>query len=359
MGKSLEEIRAQLLAKQERQERAQNGGSFQSNEIFPFWNAPFDSTTLVRFLPDGNDDNTFFWEERQMIKMPFNGIKGEHSNPVVVQVPCMEMYGASCPVLAQIRPLWKGDEEDKKLASTYWKKKSYILQGFVVNAPFEEKDVPEFAIRRFILNSSIFKLISASLMDPEIEHSPVDIQNGLDFKLIKTQQGKWANYSTSTWARRPRPLTQGEIESLKEKGLYVLKDYLPKRPTEDEVRIIGEMFTASFNGLPYDGEKWGQAFRPFGFKAPAEAEVESGTRSAPSTAKAKLPAEVADAPAPSASVNSALADLQTRTAPKAAVVEDEVPFETKAAPTPAASDDDDIDDILATIQKRRASQQNG
>ena len=48
----------------------------------------------MRFLPDGNADNTFFWAERLMIKLPFAGVKGEtDSRPVQVQVPCMEMYG--------------------------------------------------------------------------------------------------------------------------------------------------------------------------------------------------------------------------------------------------------------------------
>jgi hypothetical protein len=47
---------------------------------------------VVRFLPDSDPNNTFFWTERAMIKLPFNSIKGEPgSAPVIVQVPCMEI----------------------------------------------------------------------------------------------------------------------------------------------------------------------------------------------------------------------------------------------------------------------------
>jgi hypothetical protein len=65
-------------------------------------------SATFRFLPDGNTDNTFFWAERLMIKLPFAGIKGEtDSRPVQVQVPCMEMYGESCGILNEVRGWFK------------------------------------------------------------------------------------------------------------------------------------------------------------------------------------------------------------------------------------------------------------
>ena len=44
---------------------------------YKFWDIPENSTATVRFLPDGNDDNSFFWVRRITIKMPFSGTKGE------------------------------------------------------------------------------------------------------------------------------------------------------------------------------------------------------------------------------------------------------------------------------------------
>jgi cytoskeletal protein RodZ len=48
-----------------------------------------------------------------------------------------------------------------------------------------------------------------------------------------------------------------------------LSTFLPKKPTEVELRVIKEMFEASVDGQPYDTERWGQYFRPAGVQAPA------------------------------------------------------------------------------------------
>jgi hypothetical protein len=78
------------------------------NAIYPHWNIPEGQEAVVRFLPDKDETNTFFWTERNMIKLPFNGIKGQtDTRPVTVQVPCMEMYGKTCPVLTEVRPWFK------------------------------------------------------------------------------------------------------------------------------------------------------------------------------------------------------------------------------------------------------------
>jgi hypothetical protein len=137
---SLEEIRAKLLQQQNKAEG--NNRSSGDSAMFPFWNTPEGGSTLIRFLPDGDPSNTFFWAERLVIKLPFQGIKGDHNNEVIVQVPCMEMYGETCPILAETRPWWKGDQQMQDLARRYWKKKSYLFQGFVVKSDFEEKDTP-------------------------------------------------------------------------------------------------------------------------------------------------------------------------------------------------------------------------
>ena len=88
---TLAEIRAKLKASESKGSGERTGGD---NSIYPFWNLKEGEESVLRFLPDGNTDNTFFWVERAMIKLPFAGIKGEsESKPTIVQVPCVEMYG--------------------------------------------------------------------------------------------------------------------------------------------------------------------------------------------------------------------------------------------------------------------------
>ena len=97
---SLAEIRAKL--KEQEANTGGNRGQQGPNPIYPFWNIKEGESATMRFLPDGDQDNTFFWKERLMIKLPFAGVKGEtDSRPVQVQVPCMEMYGETVTSLTK------------------------------------------------------------------------------------------------------------------------------------------------------------------------------------------------------------------------------------------------------------------
>ena len=165
---TLAEIRARLQAQETRQSGSSNVGD---NAIYPHWNIQENETSVLRFLPDGNASNTFFWAERQMIRLPFQGIKNEvDSKPTTVQVPCMEMWEptGSCPVLAEVRP-WFKDASLEEQGRKYWKKRSYIFQGFVRENPLNEDSTPENPIRRFIMGPQLFNIFKASLMDPVMD----------------------------------------------------------------------------------------------------------------------------------------------------------------------------------------------
>ena len=326
---TLAEIRAKL-------QEAQNKGSGSSsqgggdNAIYPHWNMQEGKEATIRFLPDGNSNNTFFWVERAMIKLPFAGIKGEtDSRPVQVQVPCVEMYGPNetCPILSEVRG-WFKDKSLEEMGRKYWKKRSYIFQGFVVDDPLKEDTQPENPIRRFIIGPQIFTLIKGALMDPELEELPTDYLRGVDFKIAKTSKGGFADYSTSKWSRRERALTDIEQAAIAQHGLFNLSDFLPKKPTDVELKVMKEMFEASVDGEAYDPERWGQYFKPAGM---GQATGDPVAKSAP----AKV----------------------------AAPVEEDLPFDpdpvaAPAAPQPAAAPAGDgsasrAQDILAMIRNRQ------
>jgi hypothetical protein len=279
---SLQEIRAKLKQQETRGSNSNSGGG--DNSVYPFWNMQEGQTATLRFLPDGNSSNTFFWTERLMIKLPFAGVKGEtESRPVQVQVPCMEMYGETCPILSEVRG-WFKDPNLEEMGRKYWKKRSYIFQGFVADNPIKEDETPSNPIRRFIIGPQIFQLIKAALMDPDMEELPTDYTDGVDFRLQKASKGGFADYGASNWARRSRPLTDAEMKAINDHGLYNLSDFLPKKPTEVELKVISEMFEASVDGEPYDAERWSQYFRPAGMAA------QTGDPNSPAPApKAKAP----------------------------------------------------------------------
>jgi len=336
MATSLAEIRAKLKAQESRSERTGGG----DNAIFPHWNIPEGSTAVVRFLPDGNPDNTFFWAERLMIRLPFNGVKNDmnNQNQVVVQVPCVEMWNETCPILTEVRG-WFKDSSLEEMGRKYWKKRSYIFQGFVQENPMQE-DSPENPIRRFVISPSIYNLIKDALMDPDIQEMPTDYTQGLDFRITKTTKGQYADYSTSKWARKETALTESQMAAIETHGLHDLSEFLPKRPTEVELNVIKEMFEASVDGQPYDVERFGQYYRPYGVDAPASSSTASAPAApAPTASAAPTPAPVAN-PAP-------VAEAAPAPAPQSETVE------APAAPTAGEGENKRAEDILAMIRNRQ------
>lgn len=234
-----------------------------------------------------------------MIKLPFAGVKGQPgSKPVTVSVPCVEMWQEPCPILAEVRT-WFKDPNLEDMGRKYWKKRSYIFQGFVRENPLSD-DKPENPIRRFIIGPQLYAPIKDALMDPELVELPTDYMQGLDFVIKKTSKGGFADYSTSKWARRESALTEEESTAIQQYGLNNLSEFLPKKPSALELDIIKQMFEDSVNGMPYDIDKYGQYYRPPGVQAPtAQSESAPAAPAAPAAlAPAAAPAAPAAEPAP-------------------------------------------------------------
>lgn len=333
----LAQLRAKLLEKENNQRSAVS-----DNAIFPFWNIDFDSMAVIRFLPDGVP-NDFFWVERQMIRLTFPNIIGQTNTggkDVLVQVPCNEMFGGTCPILTEVRPWFKEPDMDK-IARQYWKKRSYIFQGFIRENPLREDDAPENPIRRLVINPSVYDIIKTALMDDEMEEMPTDYLEGTDFRLTKTKQGEYANYKTSTYSRKSTALTDEELAAIEQYGLKNLSDFLPKRPGDKELEIIKEMFGASVDGQPYDPERWASYYKPVGLDWKG-ASTESNNKAAVS--------QVSDV------TNSTPQAEQTKDVTSVTVTEEvhvaDVTVENTSADTLPSVERKDPKDILASIRAR-------
>jgi len=270
---TLAEIRARLQAQENKSNQTTKGQA--DNAIYPHWKIPENTAATVRFLPDADQTNLYgFWRERNVIRLPFNGIKGEQNSKLVtVQVPCIDMYlpdpnsdRSVCPILAEVRP-WYKDETLVSKANAYWKKRTYLFQGFVRASSLKEEATPENPIRRFVFTKQLFPLIRSGITDPEVLELPTHYERGLDFnirKTLKSGANSYADYTTSGYARRESSLTEAELAAIEKHGLYNLGDFLPKKPNDAELKIIMEMFEASVDGKPYDKERWGNYYRPYG-----------------------------------------------------------------------------------------------
>jgi hypothetical protein len=133
---------------------------------------------------------------------------------------------------------------------------------------------------------------------------------GLDFRIAKTSKGGFADYSTSKWSRRERSLTGDESSAVEAHGLFDLSGFLPKKPTDVELKVMKEMFEASVDGEAYDMERWGQYFKPAGMSQA------TGDPNRPAAAATPVP-DADDEPTPVAKAEAPKADAGVEGASRA------------------------------------------
>jgi hypothetical protein len=235
-----------------------------TSQNYPFWNQPTDTNSIIRFLPFKGDEAGIFWNEVHMRPLTFCGILGEdEGKPVTINVPSMTMYGEKDRVNEHLRPLW---DTDKETARKFYHKKSFEFYGFVIKSPFEEVDTA--AVRRFRLSNSIFTKIKNGLLDEDLglENHPCGVEDGSNFVINKTQQGQYASYDGSSWAKKETALTK-EQAAVYNQSLIALDDFTFAKPDEERQEIIYQMFLDSYNGELYDPDKYARFYKPYGYEA--------------------------------------------------------------------------------------------
>lgn len=315
MATDMAAIRAKLAQNNFRKPNSTNPA--RDSSFFPFYDTPVGETTVLRFLPDGNPDNTFFWVEKQIIKIPFVGIVGgDPTQRVELKVPCVEQWGDKCPIHDELRPMFGTAQEEQ--ARQYWKKRSYLMQGFVQTTGVQEKEPPANPIRKFNFTTQIFNIIKSSLLDPDLEVVPTDFFDGLDFKVTKQIKSQWADYSTSSWSRKSTPLTDQQMAAINQFGLFDLATLLPEKPTPEHLGAQYEMFIASMNGEQYDPARWAKYYKPYGLdiidndtKSSAHAAPVVQVYSAPTQAVVQTPSATQEPvqPAPVTTSNKTTQDI--------------------------------------------------
>jgi hypothetical protein len=93
-----------------------------------------------------------------------------------------------------------------------------------------------------------------------------------------------------------------------------MSDYLPKKPTEVELKVMKEMFEASVDGEAYDMERFGQYFRPAGMSSKTgdpviNTNVKAETPKPIETATAKVEVKTESVAAPKAESKSRAEDI--------------------------------------------------
>ena len=284
-----------------------NGGGNQTpvwKKFYQFWKMPDNTTAIVRFLPDRDEDSNplKFLVENFKHELVVNGQKKT--------VPCLSMYGESCPICEHSQKLYAEGNED--MGKKYYKKRSYIGQVIVVESPFEyidEKDENPGIVKLIDFGPKVFKCIQTAFQSGDLEEAPYEFNGGYNFRIKKTKAGQWSDYGTSSFSPKQNDLDDEVIDAAKAE-LHSLSEfrekYVPR--TQLEALLLADQTGAAINESQDSAEP----------SAPAES-----ASSAPSKPVADTSADAAgeaseSSTASSGKAQSVLEQLRARAAAKAA-----------------------------------------
>ena len=223
--------------------RADGGGSNENNgfwdKFYPFFKMGFGDVATFRFLPDLDEENPLgFVVENKYHELIINGKKK--------RVACLSMYGKSCPC-CETSQKYYNELGDEKMGKLFWRKIDYIAQGIVSYSPFEYPIKPdENPVRLISLGPKLFKKIEAAILSGDFDVAPYDLLEGCDFRIMKTQQGEYAAYDNSEFARKSTPVPEDVLAKL---NLFDLKNFRYGEIAREQMEA---MIEAALTGSSYD-----------------------------------------------------------------------------------------------------------
>lgn len=215
------------------------------DKFYPFYKMGFGETALFRFLPDADEENPLgFIIENKYHEFTINGKKKK--------IACLKMHDghdAHCPACAMSAKYYN-ELGDEKMGKLFWRKVDYIGAGLVMQSPFDFPIKPdENPVRLVSLGPKLFKRIETSIASGDFEVAPYDLDEGFDFKIMKTKQGEYADYSSSEFVRKATAISGALRERLE---LVDLKKFRFARVDADAMQAQIEAF---LTGKSYEDEK--------------------------------------------------------------------------------------------------------
>lgn len=268
------------------------------DKFYPFYKMDFDAVVTFRFLPDADDENPLgFIVENKYHELTINGQKK--------RIACLKMFGESCPCCEHSARYYS--EGDQTMGKKFWRKIDYIAQGLIVNSPFEyEIKSDDNPVRLVSLGPKIYKKIENAIVKGDLENMPYDLQEGHDFRIEKSKQGDYADYSNSSFRPKPTAISEEMLARIK---LYNLKDFRFAKVEREQMETMIEAF---LTGRALEEKS------PDTPKTPAQSadDAVNAVKSAEAPASSPAPAAASAAPAASGekklSPQEILAKLKSR-----------------------------------------------
>lgn len=218
------------------------------DKFYPFYKMGFGETALFRFLPDLDEENPLgFIVENKYHELTINGKKK--------RIACLKMHDghdAHCPACAKSAHYYN-EVGDEKMGKLFWRKVDYIGAGLVMSSPFDYPIKPdENPVRLVSLGPKLFKRIETSIASGDFDVAPYDLDAGFDFKIMKTKQGDYADYSSSEFVRKATAIAGSLRDRLE---LVDLKKFRFARVDADTMEAQIQAF---LTGKSYDDERAGE-----------------------------------------------------------------------------------------------------
>lgn len=206
--------------------------------FFQFWKAPIDSVSIIRFLPDLDEDNPLgFLVQNKIHELHING-KREI-------VPCLKMYDEECPVCALSAKYYNksSSEFNETIGKKYYRKISYIGQIIILETPIEHDQ--EQIVKLIDFGPKIYQQIRTAFQSGDLEEPPYELKGGYNFRIKKTKSGEYADYGTSSFSPKQTDVADDVIEMMK---LYNLVDYRTPKISREllEAMLLADQTNSSF-----------------------------------------------------------------------------------------------------------------
>jgi hypothetical protein len=254
----------QALFAAEDAKRTAGGGNKAYINLGPM---PIGTNMLVRILPRPNA-GLLPYVTKYTIRLKFAGMvdsEADTDDEVSVSVPSMKTWDMDDYILKAIQPYWKGTEDEKNTyARPYYHRASCIYGCLAVSMPYQEQNAPDSPIRLVGFSSTVQAQVKNAMSNPDLEYAPWDLRRGRDFRINKSQQGSWPNYTQSAFAYKERGLSDVELAAIEQYGLPDLDAEIGEPPTPEVKGFIKAMYHASLAGEPFQNKLWGSAFRAYG-----------------------------------------------------------------------------------------------
>lgn len=178
-------------------------------KFFPFYKMNVDTTTIIRFLPDLDEDNPlgFMWKNVYH-ELVVNGRKE--------RVACLKHLGLDCPACRESERLYAAD--DKVRGKALYRKVSYLAQCLILDTQQQlREDAPLVHLIDF--GDQIYKKVIAGMKSGDLQGNPSEFKAGYNFRIRKTLNGRDPStgkdintYNTSDFSQRETDIDDETID---------------------------------------------------------------------------------------------------------------------------------------------------